>query len=250
MIRLNRPYPAPSILTDKGVKQTAADIAARRAGTLDFEVKRAIYAHSSVKSELSAMSSDKCAYCESKIGITDFPNIDHFRPSAAWRNSRESLVEKPGYFWLAYNWENLLPTCQQCNCIFKHVVFPLADPAGRVTEPNAVLSGEGPLLIDPSKEDPNEWLRYRFEMAYSVDANDRGNAVIKTFGLNDREPLVENRRELLETIEVMLAVAIDHPDTSIRQKARTKVLNAMLPSSEYSAMIATALAPRLHELPT
>ena len=35
------------------------------------------------------------------------------------------MIEHPGYFWLAYNWKNLLPSCQNCNTYGgKGVQFP------------------------------------------------------------------------------------------------------------------------------
>ena len=72
---------------------------------------------------------NKCAYCETYM--TRFiPDTEHFRPKKQVRDkvagSENSVIvkitdeegneiEHPGYFWLAYNWKNLLPSCHFCN---------------------------------------------------------------------------------------------------------------------------------------
>lgn len=78
----------------------------------------------------------KCAYCETNVlQARQYGDADHFRPKGAVtfreRPERESkrveartedhsgpagrVVSHPGYFWLAYNWKNLLPACEKCN---------------------------------------------------------------------------------------------------------------------------------------
>ncbi len=78
----------------------------------------------------------KCAYCETQLAGARQPgDAEHFRPKGSV-NYRESgddpptyvpalaedetttpprTVQHPGYFWLAYNWKNLLPACNFCN---------------------------------------------------------------------------------------------------------------------------------------
>jgi hypothetical protein len=76
----------------------------------------------------------KCAYCETLVVRNKFHG-EHFRPKDRVRvkvdakKGKKKLVqckavnedgheqEHPGYFWLAYNWKNLLPSCQFCNTI-------------------------------------------------------------------------------------------------------------------------------------
>jgi hypothetical protein len=78
----------------------------------------------------------KCAYCETHLGAARQPgDADHFRPKAGVnfrdpaagsktyivaladdeRNNPPSHIQHPGYFWLAYNWKNILPACNYCN---------------------------------------------------------------------------------------------------------------------------------------
>jgi hypothetical protein len=88
-----------------------------------------------------------CAYCETKLKQARQPgHAEHFRPKGAVRvkvavNEKKSKladaetldptgqkVTHPGYFWLAYCWENLLPSCNDCNTgQGKNNLFPVAN---------------------------------------------------------------------------------------------------------------------------
>ena len=64
------------------------------------------------KSQLMAEAHDKCAYCESKITVVAYGDVDHFRPKSV-------------YWWLAYCYDNYLYSCQKCNEMYKLDHFPL-----------------------------------------------------------------------------------------------------------------------------
>jgi len=56
----------------------------------------------------------KCAYCE--VNHSDgYPvQVEHYRPKAGVTDNRQ-MIEHSGYFWLAYEWWNLVPSCAHCN---------------------------------------------------------------------------------------------------------------------------------------
>jgi hypothetical protein len=69
----------------------------------------------------------KCAYCESRDVRSPY-HAEHFRPKGrvTLKVKKKFQVVKtldeegqeaphPGYFWLAYNWTNLVPSCNDCN---------------------------------------------------------------------------------------------------------------------------------------
>jgi len=70
----------------------------------------------------------KCAYCERKISGAH-GDAEHYRPKGAVKtgskramcqipdpvNGGDLPLAHPGYFWLAYDWRNLLPACEFCN---------------------------------------------------------------------------------------------------------------------------------------
>jgi 5-methylcytosine-specific restriction endonuclease McrA len=75
----------------------------------------------------------KCAYCEAPIRDYQPGDVEHFRPKAGVSDENGQAVflfdeegqvqvgadgkpvEHPGYYWLAYEWTNLLPACAKCN---------------------------------------------------------------------------------------------------------------------------------------
>ena len=82
----------------------------RKTGTTTVGYK--IYSDDSVRKVLLNMFNGKCAYCESKITSIYNGDIEHFRPKG---EIKEATPTKPGYYWLAAEWENLLFACPFCN---------------------------------------------------------------------------------------------------------------------------------------
>ena len=74
----------------------------------------------------------KCFLCESKITHISFGDVEHFRPKGGSRQTTdEKAMKVPGYFWLAYAWQNLFLACQLCNQRYKKNLFPLENPDER-----------------------------------------------------------------------------------------------------------------------
>lgn len=146
------------------------------------------YKGDDVRHALEKLFHGKCAYCESRYDITAPVDIEHFRPKGAVEG-----IDHPGYWWLAAEWSNLLPSCIDCNrrrrqptpTAFasltggleaaqeagfrvvqtgKESAFPihgnrmLAEPPQGQLE--AALVAEQCLLIDPCQTDPEEHLRF------------------------------------------------------------------------------------------
>jgi len=64
------------------------------------------------KDQLKEETHDKCAYCEAPTSMVAYGDVEHFRP-------------KSKYWWLAYNYDNYLVSCQLCNQKFKKAKFPI-----------------------------------------------------------------------------------------------------------------------------
>lgn len=173
----------------------------------------AAYSDPSIKEALSAMSDRKCAYCESDYDATEPFDVEHYRPKGAIDTAQGK--QKPGYWWLASTWTNLLPSCIRCNRgeylplydgtvvkMGKADLFPLADDAMRASAIDAEKK-EKPLLINPCIEDPANFISFVIEEAgfciavpaaknpNSLKAK-RARASIDIYGLN-REGLVRSR---------------------------------------------------------
>ena len=174
----------------------------------------------------------KCAYCETPITDFQYGDIDHFRPKSAITDEQDqpiSLIDEdgriiadptgkpvphPGYYWLAYDWTNLLPSCIRCNQAYlvgdkkigKHARFPVA---GRHAQSPDEIENEEPLLIHPGsgkpEDDPAQHLRVESETGVMVHKSDRGRMCIEVFGLNLRDQLLENRKRACDQTWYLLS---------------------------------------------
>ena len=101
-----------------------------------------------VKDDLLDMFNSKCAYCESMLGVTSNGELENFRPQRGARgfgksgmsDTSDSSYHDTHYWWLAYEWDNLLIACPQCHR-FKASWFPIVDESWR-----ALPNQKGPEL--------------------------------------------------------------------------------------------------------
>ena len=131
-----------------------------------------LYQHPNLKSALEELFFHKCAYCESPIGVGGDWDVEHYRP----KGRVAERTDHPGYYWLAYTWTNLYPSCAYCNQRRKDAPlytdattgaaqgkvdqFPLADETRRAMHPGDDLGAESPLLLDPNLGDPEVRLAF------------------------------------------------------------------------------------------
>jgi hypothetical protein len=74
----------------------------------------------------------KCAYCERYYKL----DVEHYRPKGAISDENNKLLRKTGYYWLGYEWSNLLPSCISCNRDGgKGIKFPYLSGSVQVTAP-------------------------------------------------------------------------------------------------------------------
>lgn len=226
MIRITKPLQAPQILQDSGPNRRAAycrDFAVNSAdyrnGKQTFIFDSGIYGHKDVKAALVSAQHSKCCFCESKIGHDG--DVEHFRPKAAYRQSTSQPLLRPGYYWLAYEWSNLFLACSACNQRHKRNLFPLVNPNQRAQSDADDIRMEQPLFLDPAEDNPEGFISFRQEIAYSIRGNRRGRMTIEALGLN-REIMNERRRHHLRTLEALQQV-VDQGQTR-PQSAKWKKL--------------------------
>jgi len=109
----------------------------------------------------------KCAYCEVAISGGFFGEGEHYRPKgkvAVLKSGKKTAVTvgaavHPGYFWLVYEWKNLVPARQECNNR-KSDLFPTAQVHVGVPSPSCEQLDlqEEPLLLHPYRDDPRKYL--------------------------------------------------------------------------------------------
>ncbi len=147
--------------------------------TTAFKFKR--YKELAVCEALDDMCHEKCAYCESSYRAVSSGDVEHYRPKG---KVKEAADGHPGYWWLAAEWSNLLPSCQLCNQLRRQVPFKpgmsLAEFEEKRRKRSRETSGKGnsfpvrgnnwitredqstdeedPLLINPCERDPGDHL--------------------------------------------------------------------------------------------
>jgi len=190
----------------KGDKITINDKNDRYYGTEEFEVRY----------RLRRLFHNKCAYCEVK---EHKPDVEHFRPKKRVSGNQRN---KHGYYWLCYEWTNLLPACSACNSKNgKWNKFPIAGT--RVTTPpftvskqldfdkckanNDYLQIEIPLLIHPEFDEPADFLKLEWNGNLTAlgDVNGKGQTSIDTYDLN-RGNLVEARKNIIDNLEEQIKI--------------------------------------------
>jgi uncharacterized protein (TIGR02646 family) len=215
-------------------------------------IDRSVYADDSVKKQLLRDQFHRCAYCGCYLE-GPYADVEHYRPKKTYRQSLSS-PRRLGYYWLAYDWDNLLVSCAECNRTLKNDLFPLDDEALRDMD-NHNISDEKPLILNPAKEDPSLHITYHEHRAIPVlhdgDLDKIGVTTINVFRLNDRAALVESRRRRWEEFEfakLQLSLSeqmlnrVDIPESvkkTVRELLdvnRNAIQSYKAPDSEFSEM--------------
>ena len=148
------------------------------APAMDDKIDSKIYGHEDVKNALRKLQQGICCYCESYYEGTTFGDVEHYRPKGFYQQHKSDKQHRPGYYWLAYKWENLMYACEKCNRTYKKNYFPLKDPSKRFDKDLRNISQEEPLLINPYEE-KNPERHLTFEENRIVPLTDEGKASIE-----------------------------------------------------------------------
>jgi energy-coupling factor transporter ATP-binding protein EcfA2 len=162
--------------------------------TFPFEDR--FYAAPDVRDAVFALFNGKCAYCETPYGAVAAVNVEHHRPKAG-AIGLDGAFSPDHYWWLAYEWENLLPICPEC-ARSKGSRFPVAKERAHDPQTGADLLAEEPYLLDPRLEVPEEHIAFA-EDGTAVGRTDRGRVTIETLGLNRMGLVAQRARSLTLT---------------------------------------------------
>ena len=206
MIRVHKDFDAPP------AGLNSASCQAKRQEALTEKAKHTFsgyhYRDSTIQT-LRKIYRQKCGYCETHESAGASLRVDHYRPKAGVKDA----PEHDGYYWLAYEWSNLVLSCEKCNGRKLHN-FPLQNEANRVSEPTFGLDGfptneccradreilrsEHPLLLNPELDDPHEHLI--FLPNGIVDAKTvHGSKSIELYFLG-RDELIKNRKNMTDDV--------------------------------------------------
>ena len=224
------------------------------------EVNSALYGR--YKQFLLKLFNNKCAYCETLFTAAQPGDVEHFRPKGRVvdENFKPILVkyqnreiEHPGYYWLAYDWKNLLPSCIDCNR-FRHYGervpgatradsgagkadrFPLKLGSDHVVVPDDEVR-ETPLLIDPTRVDPSGHFEF-MSNGIMKPKTEEAEITLRVIGLN-RADLVEQREQAFGNAEAMFAKYVNSvmAQNPANERYAAKRVNQMYACKEsYSAI--------------
>ena len=151
-------------------KAKAARAAAAKKKDPEFTFEFKVYSHDLLREALNKAYGYKCAYCETYYGASQPVAVEHYRPKGAFVEGKVRV--KPGYYWLAASWPNLLPSCTDCNSPRRQEMeagrkvvrgkgnfFPLEPGSKRARSPGGEAR-EKPLLLHPEIDEPEMHLEF------------------------------------------------------------------------------------------
>lgn len=215
MIKLNRPE-KPSDLTPEVEKQLVKEYK---------DTGKSVWRKDFITTPLLEMSHNKCCYCETMLGAqARSMQVDHY-------HCKDSYPDE------VVTWENLLPSCSQCN------------------SNKSTLDTHNTPIINPSVDNPKDYLYLKCYMIKSKDntIGSKGRLTVDQLELNHRERLVNPRIKIASEMYYKLA---DIHEKAIALSSRedgklynkTKIINTLVdilkmaqPDAEYSAFMATII---------
>lgn len=242
MIRLAITTTAPTELQSKDIKKVMTTIKAKvGTGQSLSEKDFTPYWRSvaKIRKAIWIRSYRKCCYCERLRDLKGEADIDHFRPKTETAESGN-----PGYWWLAYDWNNLFFSCKACNKT-KSSRFPLVT-GKRVRIPSVNINTERPSLPHPIDEEPEGYIGYKWDESspseqtrpYGKDKDGRGEKSIQILGL-DRPDLISEQSRSLLTLDAVVEkyYAGEHNGIQeLRKKAIADIRKFTTPQNEFAGL--------------
>lgn len=250
MIYINKVgEPVPNVLSTNGVAETQALCANYDADNTYFNdrsskdlFKSSIYAHDDVKDVLVRIQNHKCCFCESRVTHISDGDVEHFRPKAGWSNvdhRGKSILNKPGYYFLAYDWNNLMLSCLMCNQRIKRNNFPLLNEAHRTIVTHTYdVSRELSVFINPTLENPEAHITFYEDSPQGISL--RGKKTVEYLEL-DRFSLNEARKEKFKDLfmykKILSVVTNPEERDEIIEMIKKRINEIIDGNGEYVAMV-------------
>lgn len=176
-----------------------------------------------LKHLLMKFNNGKCMFCEGNYAAGAHLDAEHYRPKGGVTQLNDQThlrqsIDHPGYYWLAYEWHNILLACSKCNgkhpdgegdkphpgklnefpiCGSCRVCLPSSNPEDWWKE----LQEEKPLLLHPYFDEPEKHFEARrFGVIYGL--TEHGRATIETCDLNRPRLRAAREREESNVVEI------------------------------------------------
>jgi len=205
-----------------------------------------------VKTELTKIYNKKCAFCETDPTIGSYLEVEHYRPKG---KIFEDNIHK-GYYWLAYEWSNLLFACRKCNGAkanhfpilgTRQMYHPTTNNEINYTDFNLnakILIDEKPLILNPEEADfkPEEHFKINSK-GKLISISERGKKTIEICQLN-REELLLKRRLIIDELLYDIAYGIENEKSNLNIYLKfllNKVQRNINENNEYTFLYKTIL---------
>lgn len=245
MMRHSRPPKPPGFDSDNRLERARKAVRARVEGGAPLLSKHFPSCWTDFKSVFAEAQHGKCGFCEAKVLVTGFGDVEHYRPKAEVRDlpkdradlgthvlhtatpcgrTRGTLVAVVGYWWLAYTWENWLFACTLCNQTYKANFWPVCE-SPRVAHAEHCEHHETPLLLSPF-DGPNPVKALAYSRDGLISERDRspwGTATIDTCGL-DRFELAQERGKIARMVFAYLE-ALENPEATPTEQRKCEILD-------------------------
>jgi 5-methylcytosine-specific restriction endonuclease McrA len=163
------------------------------------------YKADGLKIHLRSESSDKCAYCESKITHVYWGDVEHIRPKSLFPRDRLDVG-------------NLCIACAKCNNLkldYWSDELPLVNPF--IDEPADELVSFG------------AWIARQ-------PGSDRGRMTVSRLGLN-RPELLERRQERWQLLQPLADQYMQTPEGATRNLIRQELVEQARPDREFAMVV-------------
>lgn len=176
------------------------------------------YAHPKIVDALWNVSNGKCFYCESSLGDKS-KEVDHFIEVAERKD-------------LAYDWNNLNLSCDQCNN----------------KRPNKDIPVEK--VLDPCKDSDEEiqnCITFDCNVMHEVNNSEKGRQTIKKYNLNSREQLYRRSEYLSQFAKLIISLNCNGVN-SLTDNQKELIRSLSYPTRPYSYMMEVFLKDALPQI--
>lgn len=197
----------PQILSDNKQSWDASFAAYPKNATAKYR-----YRHIDIKSALLAETSNKCVYCESKVGHNTPGDVEHKWPTAVHAH-------------LHFEWENLTIACTECNrrkSALDPNHIPFLDPY--VPNIEGKLVHHGPVV---------GWLQ----------GDEAAETTVKTLELDsvNRLELILRKIEKINDISILKGRIVAAQNPALKSAHEQDLQRRALPTEEFSGMVSSLL---------
>ncbi len=181
---------------------------ARKRPSFNMELLRS----SMVIQILQEIQNHKCAYCETHLKDIYTRTVSHYRPLSNATDPKHGVGHVDCYAWFAYEWQNLMLICDECNS-YKLNYFPISGQTAKAFSSwRMAQNQENPLLLNPFEVDPFKHLMFDTD-GVVVGSSETGKITIELLNLN-RIELKNSRKKHIQNVLNLIINTKDAHDLS------------------------------------